>query len=116
MVTTTILANARLVLETETRMGHVVMTDGVITDMGLGAVDCDGDFLSPGLIELHTDNLERHIKPRPGVNWPHHAAIVAHDAELAGTGIATVFDAIRVGSIPNGGQKGYGKYARAMAT
>jgi alpha-D-ribose 1-methylphosphonate 5-triphosphate diphosphatase len=55
------------------------------------------------------------LLPRPGVFWPHHAAIVAHDRELAGCGITTVFDAIRVGSIVSDTNKRYGKYARAMA-
>ena len=68
-----------------------------------GAVDCGGDYLAPGLVELHTDNLERHIQPRPGVDWPHDAAILAHDAELASVGITTVFDAMRVGSVPRRG-------------
>ena len=102
-----ILANATLVLPGETRRGHVVIRGGEIAEIGsgavpAGAVDCEGDFLSPGLIELHTDNLERHITPRPKAHWPHNAAIVAHDAELAGCGITTVFDAIRVGSIVEG--------------
>jgi len=57
-------------------------------------------MLIPGLIELHTDNLERHIQPRPRVDWPHAAAILAHDGELASAGITTVFVAMRVGSIP----------------
>ena len=75
-----------------------------------------GDYLAPGLVELHTDNLERHIRPRPGVDWPHAAAILAHDAELAGCGITTVFDAMRVGSIPNDGpDQDYQKYARELA-
>ena len=84
-----ILANATLVLEDETIRGSVVVRDGVIaavesgTAVPKGAEDCDGDFIAPGLIELHTDNLERHIHPRPKVDWPHQAAIVAHDAELA---------------------------------
>jgi len=68
----------------------------------------------PGLIELHTDNLERHIQPRPGVDWPHAAAIIAHDAELAGVGITTVFDALRVGSLISRSQ-GAREYARGMA-
>jgi len=69
----------------------------------------------PGLIELHTDNLERHIQPRPGVHWPHEAAILAHDAELASVGITTVFDAMRVGSVPSGVGK-YAEYARGLAS
>ncbi|MCC6009043.1 MAG: alpha-D-ribose 1-methylphosphonate 5-triphosphate diphosphatase [Rhodobacteraceae bacterium] len=118
----TILANARLVLPQEVVRGAVRVADGIITalDTGAavppGAVDCEGDYLCPGLIELHTDNLERHMSPRPGVDWPHIAAILAHDAELAGCGISTVYDAIRVGSLRRPGRTRYGKYARQMAT
>ena len=115
------LANAKLVLPTEIVLGSIQIREGVITaiDQGgavpAGAVDCDGDYLSPGLIELHTDNLERHMKPRPGVDWPHRAAIVGHDRELAGCGITTVFDAIRVGSIMSHSKRRYSRYARGMA-
>ncbi len=121
MTKETILANAKLVLPDDVVTGAVVIRDGVITHVDgggavpPGAVDCEGDYLSPGLIELHTDNLERHMKPRPNVDWPHRAAIVAHDRELAGTGITTVFDAIRVGSIHSHALKRYNKYARGMA-
>jgi alpha-D-ribose 1-methylphosphonate 5-triphosphate diphosphatase len=117
-----VLANARLVLEAETLTGSLLVRDGRIeaVDSGArlpaGAVDCEGDWLAPGLIELHTDNLERHLEPRPGVRWPDAPAILAHDAELAGTGITTVFDALRVGSLVAGGKSGYGKYARPLAT
>ncbi|ATG34523.1 protein PhnM [Phaeobacter piscinae] len=116
-----ILANATLVLPGETRVGSITLTEGVITDIAdgasvpKGAVDLDGDYLCPGLVELHTDNLERHIQPRPKVDWPHAAAIIAHDAELAGTGITTVFDAMRVGSI-NATESRYGAYARSLAS
>lgn len=115
------LANATLVLPNRVARGWVRVENGVIAEMGegthlpAGAVDCGGDFLAPGLIELHTDNLERHIEPRPGVDWPHAAAIVAHDAELASTGITTVFDAMRVGSIPSGKGR-YLKYARSLSS
>jgi alpha-D-ribose 1-methylphosphonate 5-triphosphate diphosphatase len=85
-------------------------------DVPAGAMDCEGDIVAAGLVELHTDNLERHIRPRPSANWPHMAAIVAHDAELAACGITTVFDAIRVGSIEGKGGMGWSRYARQVAT
>ncbi|MGV6804728.1 MAG: alpha-D-ribose 1-methylphosphonate 5-triphosphate diphosphatase [Ruegeria sp.] len=115
-----LLANAMLVLPDETALGCVRIAGQTIADINLGAaipagaIDCAGDFVSPGLIELHTDNLERHIQPRPKVDWPHVAAIIAHDAELASTGITTVFDAMRVGSIPSGAGR-YQKYARGLS-
>ncbi|MFY0308719.1 alpha-D-ribose 1-methylphosphonate 5-triphosphate diphosphatase [Leisingera sp. D0M16] len=116
-----ILANATLVLPGETRTGSVKIAGGEIADLAegtavpAGAIDCAGDFVCPGLVELHTDNLERHIQPRPKVDWPHASAIIAHDAELAGTGITTVFDAMRVGSISRKESR-YGAYARELAS
>ena len=100
-----VLANARLVLAGEVVTGSVAVRGGVIAavDTGAGvpagALDCEGATVVAGLIELHTDNLERHLKPRPTVTWPHGAAVVAHDGEMASAGITTVFDAVRVGAL-----------------
>jgi alpha-D-ribose 1-methylphosphonate 5-triphosphate diphosphatase len=120
MTETTILANAILVLPGSVQRGTIVLENGQISriDEGsavpAGAIDCEGDLVMPGLIELHTDNLERHIQPRPGVDWPHTPAIIAHDAEMAGVGITTVFDALRVGSLVTR-ERGAREYARQMA-
>jgi alpha-D-ribose 1-methylphosphonate 5-triphosphate diphosphatase len=118
-----ILANARLVLADEVVAGSVAVSGGVIAavDTGVrvppGALDCAGALVTPGLIELHTDNLERHLKPRPTVVWPHGAAVVAHDGEMASAGITTVFDAVRVGSLKDRSKSSeqFG-YARPVAT
>jgi len=115
-----VLANASLILPDSVLRGAVRISAGVITDLTegdavpAGACDCGGDYVLPGLVELHTDNLERHIEPRPGVDWPHLPALLAHDAELASTGITTVFDAMRVGSIHDGSNR-YKDYARRLA-
>lgn len=115
------LANANVVLEREVVRGSVQISDGVIRSVEMGsavpkgAIDMEGDFLAPGMIELHTDNLERHMHPRPKVNWPHFPALLAHDAEMAGAGVTTVFDALRVGSRPSGASLRFGAYARGVA-
>jgi alpha-D-ribose 1-methylphosphonate 5-triphosphate diphosphatase len=99
----TILDNVRLVLAHEVVQGHVVLRDGRIAEMGHGrtsvpgAHDLHGDLLLPGLVEVHTDNLERHVMPRPKVFFPIQGAVLAHDAEIAAAGITTVFDSIGVG-------------------
>jgi alpha-D-ribose 1-methylphosphonate 5-triphosphate diphosphatase len=116
------LANARLILPGGELHGRISFRGGEIVEIARGgavpdgAVDCEGDIVTAGLVELHTDNLERHIRPRPSADWPHAAAIVAHDAELASCGITTVFDAIRVGSIEGKGGMGWSRYARQLAT
>ncbi|PLL11999.1 phosphonate metabolism protein PhnM [Tabrizicola sp. TH137] len=121
MTDETLLSNATLILPDATITGTIRLSGGTIADIAegagvaKGAIDCGGDLVMPGLIELHTDNLERHIEPRPKVDWPHAAAILAHDAELASVGITTVFDALRVGSVISNAKANYGEYARALA-
>ncbi|MDN3543335.1 MAG: alpha-D-ribose 1-methylphosphonate 5-triphosphate diphosphatase [Roseateles asaccharophilus] len=98
-----IIHNARLVLANETVQGQVLIEDGRIAAIDTGrsalpaAEDWGGDWLLPGLVEIHTDNLERHVTPRPKIVFPMLGAVQAHDAELASAGISTVFDAIGVG-------------------
>ncbi|MDN5926044.1 MAG: alpha-D-ribose 1-methylphosphonate 5-triphosphate diphosphatase [Hyphomicrobiales bacterium] len=105
----TTLKNARIVLEDEIVTGSVMLRDGLIAsiDTGNSAVgeDMEGDYLIPGLVELHTDHLESHYAPRPGVLWDCIAALQAHDAQVAGSGITTVFDCLRLGSDEDGGFK-----------
>ena len=101
-MTETVFRNGRIVLPGEVVDGDVVVRDGAIAaidDRGHGhsGIDLDGDWLIPGLVELHTDHLEGHYAPRPRVRWNPVAAVQAHDAQIATSGITTVFDALRVG-------------------
>jgi alpha-D-ribose 1-methylphosphonate 5-triphosphate diphosphatase len=101
----TVLSNARIVLDQEIRHGSVLIRDGLIADIGSDrvatGVDLGGDLLLPGLVELHTDHLERHFTPRPGVQWEPLPAVLASDAQLAAAGVTTVLDAVRIGSAFN---------------
>lgn len=101
------LANARIVLPDQIITGSLEAANGLIAGFDTGgsgrqADDLDGDFLIPGLVELHTDHLESHYHPRPGVEWPAIPAVIAHDAQIAAAGITTVFDALRAGSFDPG--------------
>lgn len=107
MISTTpsmLLTNAILVLSNEVIRGTVQIVNGEIAAIDSGstvvanAIDCHGDILMPGLIDLHTDNLEKHAVPRPEVRWPMLAAVLAHDAELVAAGITTALNGVTVGS------------------
>lgn len=95
--------NARMVLPEEVVYGSLSVVDGRIDALDAGAtsssaaMDLEGDYLLPGLVEVHTDNFERHLMPRPKVYWAELPALLAHDAEIAAAGITTVFDALGVG-------------------
>jgi alpha-D-ribose 1-methylphosphonate 5-triphosphate diphosphatase len=105
-VTGTVLTNVRMVLADKVVGGTLCIKNGKIdsisTGRAAGGEDLEGDYLIPGLVELHTDHLESHYHPRPGVEWPAVSAVIAHDAQIASAGITTVFDALRAGSFdPN---------------
>lgn len=106
-----IIRNARIVTRDEAFTGCVVLEGGTIraVDPGTSALpqaeDWDGDWLLPGLVELHTDNLEKHLIPRPGVIWNATSATVTHDAQCAAAGITTVLDSIVIGDMDQGGTR-----------
>jgi alpha-D-ribose 1-methylphosphonate 5-triphosphate diphosphatase len=97
-----VFGNAKLALADEIIEGWIATSDGIIVEIGggtapRGSMDLAGDLVIPGLIELHTDHLETHLRPRPKVHWPERSAILAFDAQIAASGITTVFDCIRAG-------------------
>lgn len=102
-----IIRNARIVLEDDVIVGSLLVRDGLIADISQSPTqtgeDFEGDYLVPGLVELHTDHLESHYNPRPGVRWSMISAIQAHDAQIVTSGITTVFDCLRMGSDEDGG-------------
>lgn len=104
-----LIKNARVVTPDDQFIGVVQIRDGLIEQVSRGntsapqAIDWQGDYLIPGLVELHTDNLEKHLAPRPGVMWNTEAAFVIHDAQVAAAGITTVFDALCLGDRSNVG-------------
>ena len=103
MSTELLLTHAHLVLPDAVLAGSLRVQDGCIAEVqpgrssAAGAIDLEGDYLLPGLVEMHTDNFERHLMPRPKVQWAEMPALIAHDAEIACAGITTVFDALGVG-------------------
>lgn len=98
-----IITNVNLVLPNEVVKGSVEVIDGNIRSMSNTlsqlpqAIDGNDGFLMPGLIELHTDNLEKYFAPRPKVDWPPLSAMKAHDTQLIGAGITTVLNALALG-------------------
>ncbi len=102
---TTIITNARLVLPDRVVVGTVVLEDGRIVDVqpgrgaAAGVIDLGGDTLMPGVVDVHTDNLERQVQPRSNARWQSRSAMVAHDAQCAAAGVTTVLDALCLGDL-----------------
>ncbi len=95
-------ASRSIVLGDRVVAGTVTVEGGTIKDVAEGsfhpaAEDWGHDHLIPGLVELHTDHLEPHYSPRPKVLWNPLAAVLSYDAQIATSGITTVFDCLRAG-------------------
>ena len=105
MTPETILTNALLVLPDRVVPGTVVLRGTVIAAVPTGrshlpgALDLEGDHLIPGIVDVHTDNLERQVQPRANARWPSRSAMLAHDAQCAAAGVTTVLDALCLGDL-----------------
>lgn len=120
-MTQRIIKNAKIVTSTEEFTGCMVIENGLIKSIVRGntsapsAEDWNGDWLLPGLVELHTDNLEKHLVPRPGVIWNAHSATVMHDAMCAAAGITTVLDSVVIGDLDKGGARSLTQHVAIQA-
>jgi alpha-D-ribose 1-methylphosphonate 5-triphosphate diphosphatase len=120
MLGESVLKNAKIVTPTEVVNGSVRICDQSIVEIQSGsssipsAVDVEGDYLLAGLIDVHTDNLERHILPRSNAEWPVMAALLAHDAQVVTAGITTVLDSLCVGTAGSG-VRNFEKVKQAIA-
>src|SRR3954454_16747387 len=105
MTPKTIFTNAILVLPDETLKGTIAVRGRAITDVQPGCshlsagLDLAGDTLIPGVVDIHTDNLERQVQPRSLARGPSRSAMVAHDAQCAAAGVTTILDALCLGDL-----------------
>jgi alpha-D-ribose 1-methylphosphonate 5-triphosphate diphosphatase len=78
----------------------VVAEDGVIVEVGDAvrrppdALDARGALLLPGLVDVHSDGLERELRPRPGVEVSPEFAVTSYEGKVRAAGVTTMFHGI----------------------
>ena len=98
----TSFAEARLVLKDRIVTGRLHIEDGLIAGIDETSTVTetpDGDYIIPGVVDVHTDNLERQVQPRISARWPSRSAMLAHDAQCAAAGVTSVLDALCLGDL-----------------
>jgi alpha-D-ribose 1-methylphosphonate 5-triphosphate diphosphatase len=105
-----LITHATLVTPSGVLADHALLTEGGIiaaigpaaelaehSANGVETLDARGAYLLPGLIDLHTDTLEKEITPRPGADFPLEVAIHELDRKLVACGITTVYHSLHMG-------------------
>lgn len=94
-----ILTNARIVTPTSDFIGSLIIENGLIADLIKDKYypegnNQQGQWLIPGIIDIHTDYLEKEVNPRPSATFPLSFAMHYLDARAASCGLTNVFCAI----------------------
>lgn len=104
----TILKNGFIVLRKEILQGYaVVLREKIIEDIipvdkvplvgGISEIiDCSGQYIIPGLIDIHSDMIETIIVPRKGLVFDNEIALYEADRQLINQGITTIFHSISI--------------------
>lgn len=105
-----VITNARVVLPKRVVEGSVVVKDGLITAVENGGYypdgyDARGHWLIPGVIDIHTDYIEKELHPRPSASFPIELAFHMMDMRALASGLTTVLGAVRISNDPWKGDK-----------
>jgi alpha-D-ribose 1-methylphosphonate 5-triphosphate diphosphatase len=102
----TILTNARIVLANNEIDGSLVIEGEQIVDISrrryADGIDLKEAVLSPGLIDIHTDYIERELAPRPSARFPLEMALHMMDIRALSCGLTTVVSAARISAEKDG--------------
>jgi alpha-D-ribose 1-methylphosphonate 5-triphosphate diphosphatase len=67
-----------------------------------GGLDARGAWLLPGLVDMHSDAIEKAVEPRPNARFPTEIAVRELDRSLAACGITTMFHSLSFADMEEG--------------
>lgn len=78
----------------------IVVEDGIIASVCANgpaparSFDGQGQLCLPGLIDTHSDGVERELSPRPGVRFPVAFALQSFEGRVRAAGVTTIFHGV----------------------
>lgn len=99
----TIITNAHIITPESDFDGSVVVEEGRIAAVERGTFypegyDAGGQWLIPGIVDIHTDYLEKELRPRPSAEFPIEMAFHMMDQRALASGLTTILGAVRISS------------------
>jgi alpha-D-ribose 1-methylphosphonate 5-triphosphate diphosphatase len=102
-----IVSKGRVVLPDKVVEADVVTEGERIAEIGPGlsrwaepgdtVVDAQGQWVLPGLVDIHCDAIEKEAEPRPNTLFPLVMAFLQFEKKLAGHGITTMLHSLSLG-------------------
>jgi alpha-D-ribose 1-methylphosphonate 5-triphosphate diphosphatase len=101
---TFVIKNVKIVTPTEViDSGSLLVSDGKIEKIykaepinlnGIEVIEGNGQWLLPGLIDLHDDAIEKEVEPRPHAYFPMDTAFYSLENRLVTSGVTTIFHSL----------------------
>lgn len=98
--------NAQLILPEKVVKGHILIEGNRISEVvesdfprikcypDIKLIDAEGCYVMPGMIDLHSDAIEKEIQPRPNTSFPLNMAFYELEKKLAVSGITTMYHSL----------------------
>ncbi|EGW40085.1 alpha-D-ribose 1-methylphosphonate 5-triphosphate diphosphatase [Desulfosporosinus sp. OT] len=98
--------NAQIILPEKIVKGHIMIDGHRISEVtesifpkvkgnpDLTVIDAEGCYVMPGMIDLHSDAIEKEIQPRPNTLFPIDMAFYELEKKLAVCGITTMYHSL----------------------
>lgn len=105
-MTTTWITGGTVVLENGAVAADLEITDGILSDIRLDSmpahvnladvqhIDATGLLVLPGMIDLHTDAIEKEVQPRPGTQFPLDVAFRELERRMVSNGITMAYHSL----------------------
>lgn len=105
-VNKTCIYNANIILPDEVVKGYICIEDNIITkvsgealpayiyDWDINIIDAREAYIMPGVIDMHSDAIEKEIQPRPNTLFPVNMAFYELEKRLACVGITTIYHSL----------------------
>ncbi|MDR3585407.1 MAG: alpha-D-ribose 1-methylphosphonate 5-triphosphate diphosphatase [Desulfosporosinus sp.] len=100
------ISNAQIILPDRVIKGHLFIEGNRISEIvesgfsrvkgypDITMIDAEGCYVMPGIIDLHSDAIEKELQPRPNTMFPINMAFYELEKKLAVSGITTMYHSL----------------------